>query len=89
MTPQEQRVRFLLARRQALENGRPARSDLLAADAAAEGLDAADLHAHLQSLAAKGLAMRVRGGWTTRPPPFPQDVTEDRAARLRFAPSHR
>lgn len=89
VTPQEQRVRVLLARRQALENGRPARPDLLAADAAEEGIPPLELHASLQSLAGQGLAMRVRGGWTARPPPFPRDVTDDRAARMRLAAEHR
>lgn len=84
VTPREQQVRVLLARRQALDNHRPARPDLLAQDAAAEGIPPGDLHAALHALAAAGLAMRVPGGWVARPPAFPRDVTEARAARMRL-----
>lgn len=89
VTPLEQRVRHLLARRQALESLRPVRPDLLVADGLAEGLAAADVAEAVQGLLRQGLAMRVDGGWTLRPPPFPPDVTEALAGRMRLGDPHR
>lgn len=89
MTPREQQVRILLARRLALENRRPVRADLLAQDALAEGIPAQDLQAALAALAETGLAACVRGQWTLLPPPFPQDVTMERATRMRLASAGR
>jgi hypothetical protein len=89
VTPLEQRARVLLARRQALENGRPVAPSLLAADAVAEGLDPADLYEGVRRLVRSGLAMRVGDAWTLLPPPLPQDATEALAQRVRLAEPHR
>lgn len=89
MTPLEQRARVLLARRQALENRRPVPPSLLAADAVAEGLDPADVYEGVRRLVRRGLAMRVGDAWTLLPPPFPRDVTDDLARRVRLADPHR
>lgn len=86
MTPLDRRIRLLLARRLALENHRPVPMSRLVTDGRAEGLTPEDVKAGMDALAARGVAMQVEAGWTLRAPPFPQDVTDERAARMKLYP---
>ena len=79
-----QRVRILLARLLARENGRPVSVDLLLHEASKESIPPAQAADALARLAEEGAAMRVPEGWIPRAPRLPEDVTDERAARMRL-----